>query len=400
DVGFRVLTKGRTAPTWRFENDEGVQLALEDYLNEKLLLHIGWADNVGEAMADFAYLRKTAGQQPQIVHLITAVNHNQFTEKIKGRKGVFLYVPPPAMEQLKEQYHLQNRSNHYFLIGEDGKIIANHYDLGTAKKLSGAWEKIAVAPSKSDWTPEQRATFWQSVGIGTSVLLLISGIVFWRRRLQAQREQRRRQFLELELRGIRSQMNPHFLFNAMSAIQNLIRKKEADKADIYLGEFAGLMRKTLRNSAEAYIPLRDEVEALDQYCKLESLRQPFAYSFKIDEGIDAYNTYIPSMLLQPILENAILHGLGPTAGDRELRVHISLGKEGLACTITDNGIGILAAQARNSRENHQSMGMKLVRQRLELMGLGQPTHLMITDRSTLDPPAQGTLVSITIPLES
>lgn len=230
-------------------------------------------------------------------------------------------------------------------------------------------------------------------------MLLISGGILWRRRITTRRDLRRRQLLEVELRGIRSQMNPHFLLNAMSSIQNLIRKKEQEKADLYLGQFAGLMRKTLRNSAEEYIPLVDEIETLKQYCSLESLRHPFKYEFQIDERIDAHNTYIPGMILQPIIENAIIHGLAPLAGSRELLIEIGPGREGLNCTVTDNGIGLLASQKQMERKNHQSVGMKLVRQRLELMGLNGRKHLSITDRSTLSPPARGALVSLTIPVE-
>jgi LytS/YehU family sensor histidine kinase len=194
-------------------------------------------------------------------------------------------------------------------------------------------------------------------------------------------------------------MNPHFLFNAMSSIQNLIRKDEQEKADQYLGQFAGLMRKTLRNTSEEYIPLTDEIATLEHYCSLESLRQPFQYKFQVDERIDAHNTYIPSMILQPVIENAIIHGLAPQSGDRELLVTITPGKQGLTCTVTDTGIGVLASGRHPVGAGHQSMGMTLIRQRLELMGLDGEEHLTITDRSTLNPSGQGSVVSITIPTE-
>ncbi|MEM1358372.1 MAG: histidine kinase, partial [Bacteroidota bacterium] len=391
--GIRVLFAGKKAPAWSYPDQEGRPVELKDYAGQKLLLHIGRAENLDDAMRDLELFGKTADDPPGVVHLLTAASKQQFDRQVLGKQGVFLFVSPAELETLKENYFVDNKSNHYFLIGEDGKILVNHYELTTTKKLRGAWKKVAPIKPETTWTPEQRIRFWRLLGIGALSLLLISGLVVWRRRLQALREQRRRQLLEIELRGIRSQMNPHFLFNAMSAIQNLIRKKEQDKADIYLGEFAGLMRKTLRNSAEAYIPLTDEMEALEQYCSLESLRQPFQYTFQIDERIDAYNTYIPSMLLQPIIENAIIHGLAPRAEGRELLVDIGPGAEGLACTIKDNGIGIVATKTRNQKRKHQSMGMKLVRERLELMGLSQPAHLTITDRSTLHPPAQGTIVS-------
>ena len=398
-IGIRTLQEGKQAPSWRFTDSEGTLVSLEDFVGKKLFLHIGWAENLGMALADVEFLQGGEETLPEIVHLLAASSKDEFERSIAGKEALFIFIPPKEMEALKENYRIDNRSNHYFLIGEDGQVLANHLDLGTARKLRGTWEKIATVPATTVWTPTQRLKFWQSLGISALLMLLISGVILWRRRMTAQREQRRRQLLEVELRGIRSQMNPHFLFNAMSSIQNLIRKQEQEKADLYLGQFAGLMRKTLRNTAEEYIPLSDEIETLEQYCSLESLRHPFQYQFQVDESIDAHNTYIPSMILQPIIENAIIHGLSPKTGTRVLQVQIGSGKEGLNCTVTDNGIGVLAAQEQAGRENHQSKGMKLIRQRLELMGLDGPAHLSMVDRSTLQPPAEGTLVSLTIPVE-
>ncbi|MEL7122965.1 MAG: histidine kinase [Bacteroidota bacterium] len=398
-VGYRTLQRGKAAPSWSFEDKEGVKVGLEDFAGKKLLLHIGWADNLEVAMTDIQFLQEKQDQTPEIAHLLTASSKDQFNNHIADEKGLFIFVPPKEMETLKENYFIANSSNHYFLISEDGKILANHLDLGTTRKLQGTWEKIASLPPSTTWTAEQKLKFWQTLGIGALCLLVVFGTILWQRRIVTRRDLRRRQLLEIELRGIRSQMNPHFLFNAMSSIQNLIRKEEQEKADLYLGQFAGLMRKTLRNTAEEYIPLTDEIDTLEQYCSLESLRHPFQYHFQVDGSIDIHNTYIPSMILQPIIENAIIHGLAPQEGARKLLVQIDPGQEGLKCTIKDNGIGILASQKHTIRKNHKSVGMKLVRQRLELMGLDGQEHLSIIDRSTLNPPAQGTLVSLTIPVE-
>jgi peroxiredoxin len=399
DFGYRTLQTGTLAPAWSYQDKEGVKVGLADFAGKKVLLHIGWVDNLDIALTDIQSFRQAQEQLPEIVHLLAAPDKDQFLRSVAGKEGLFIFVPPDEMDTLREDYRVDNRSNHYFLIGEDGNILANHYDLGTASKLRGTWEKIADRPEDAAWTPAQWLRFWRSLGIGALLLLLISGVVLWQRRIATQRDQRRRQLLETELRGIRSQMNPHFLFNAMSSIQNLIRKDEQEKADQYLGQFAGLMRKTLRNTSEEYIPLTDEIETLEHYCSLESLRQPFRYDFRIDERIDAHNTYIPGMILQPVIENAIIHGLAPQTGDRELVVTIAPGQQGLNCSVTDTGIGVLASRRHPAGAGHQSVGVALIRQRLELMGLKGEEHLTITDRSTLDPPAQGTVVLITIPTE-
>lgn len=399
DRFIRTLQIGEEAPSWRFRNQEGVQVGLQDFAGKKMLLHIGWVDNLDMAMADMQSLREAQEQLPEIVHLLAANSKDRFTRGIAGKDGLFVFVPAADMDSLAEDYFIDNRSNHYFLIGENGMMLANHYDLLTAKKLRGTWEKVADLPAETSWTASQWLRFWRSLGIGALVLLVLGGIIFWRRWLINRREQRRRQLLEVELRGIRSQMNPHFLFNAMSSIQNLMRKREQEKADQYLGQFAGLMRKTLRNTAEEFIPLVDEIEMLEQYCSLESLRHPFRYEFQIDGRVDAHNTYIPSMILQPIIENAIIHGLAPQHGAKKLVVEISPGTEGLKCTVTDNGIGVIAARKQLTPKAHQSVGMTLVRQRLALLGLKGEEHLTIKDLGTLEPPGQGTQVALTIPIE-
>lgn len=398
---YRVLHPGQPAPHWTFTDNEGVEIGLKDFVGKKVLLHIGWAKNLEMALVDLEEFKsgQSNSNLPEIIHLVAAPSKEDFNKKTAGEKGLFIYLRKEELDILKEKYYIDNSSNQYFLIGEDGTLLASNLTLATSKKLRGTWAKLSKVPSSFRWTPAQRLRFWQSIGIGTFILLMISGVILWRRRISMRRDQRRRQLLEVELRGIRSQMNPHFLFNAMSSIQNLIRKQEQEKADIYLGQFAGLMRKTLRNTAEEYIPLSDEIDTLEQYCSLESLRHPFEYSFHIHEEIDSHNTYIPSMILQPIIENAILHGLTPLAGSRELRVNISLSDLGLHCKVIDNGIGLLEAQAQVKDKAHKSFGTKLVRQRLDLLGLDGEKHFNIQDRSQLSPASRGTLVTLTIPVE-
>lgn len=396
---YRALPVGKSAPDWTYTDQEGVEVGLKDFRGQQLLLHIGWDDLLELAVADLDTLMKQSEVSPTVVHLVTAPSKEQFSKSIAGLEGLFIYVPEEDIAKIREDYRVDNRTNHYFLIDEEGNIQANHLALGTVQKLRGAWDKLANRTVATGWTQEQRLQFWQSLGIGALSLLLISSLILWRRRISMRRDLRRRQLLEVELRGIRSQMNPHFLFNAMSSIQNLIRKKEQEKADLYLGQFAGLMRKTLKNTAEEFIPLSDEIDALEQYCSLESLRHPFNYEFQIHEEIDAYNTYVPSMILQPIIENAILHGLTPLGDARQLSVKISPNDSGLHCEIFDNGIGLLAAQAQNQNKAHKSFGTKLVRQRLDLLGLDGDKHFTIQDRSQLTPAAQGTIVTLTIPIE-
>jgi len=399
--GYRALFKGMKAPDWSFTDREGIKVSLNNFKGKKLLLHIGWSQNMDLAIEDIRSFSENQAAIPEIVHLIHAVNKSEFTATTKSREGLFIYVPDEEMQQMQEDYRIDNNGNHYYLIDETGNILANHLDLSTPTRMRGTWNVVAEEEATTGWSAEQRLSFWKGLGIGAIALLLLSGIFLWQKRVTAQRDLRRRQLLEFELKGIRSQMNPHFLFNAMSSIQNLIRKKEQEKADLYLSQFAGLMRRTLRNTAEEYIPLSEELETLQQYCSLESLRQPFDFTFTVAAEIDQQNTYIPSMILQPMVENAILHGLGPKKGERKLSLVINPSLEGLHCEVIDNGIGILAAQAYTKARANQrkSYGMKLVKQRLDLLSNTPEQSFDITDRSTLDSTLSGTRVTLIIPTE-
>ncbi|MEZ5039898.1 MAG: histidine kinase [Saprospiraceae bacterium] len=398
---YRTLPAGQAAPNWRFLNKEGLSVELKDFSGKKVLLHIGWLQNLESAINDVIFFKTDQTLLPEIIHLIQAENKESFEDAINGREGLFIYVTAAEMQVLQDSYRVDNTSNHYFLIDEKGRIIANHFDLGTPTQLRGAWAKVETTAATAKWSPAERLSFWRGIGIGAIALFFLSLVYLWQRQVAAKRALRQRQLLELELKGIRAQMNPHFLFNAMSSIQNLIRKQEQEKADVYLSQFAGLMRRTLRNTAEEYIPLSEEIAMIEQYCSLEALRSPFVFEFKIDAQIDAQNTYIPSMILQPIIENAILHGLSVQQGERKLWVNIKLEGEAIRCEIIDNGIGIKMAQAQK-RQHHngqKSVGLSLVNQRLALL-TGKADHqVRIIDRSTLRPPNQGTQVSLIIPVE-
>ena len=399
---FRTIPVGKLAPEWTFKDAAGENISLSDFRGKKILLHLGWSPHLESALEDIATFRDNQAELPQVVHLVYAENDDEFAAAVLDREGLFIRVPNEEMQILQDSYHLENRSNHYFVLDENGIVVANNFDLGTPIKMRGTWQKVVKSSADKGWTAQERLHFWRNLGVGAIVLLLSSLVFLWQRRIAARKNLRQRQLLELELKGIRSQMNPHFLFNAMSSIQNLIRKKEGEKADLYLGQFAGLMRRTLRNTAEEFIPLSEELAMIEQYCHLEALRNPFVFEFAIDEDIDQENTYIPCMILQPIIENAIVHGLLPKKGDKQLWIRINWHAEGLDCTIIDNGIGIETAQAyaQSHPVKQKHFGVELVNQRLNLLTGEDTKHVLIQDRSSLKLGWQGTQVSFIIPTES
>lgn len=213
-----------------------------------------------------------------------------------------------------------------------------------------------------------------------------------------------RSIKESELRTLRSQINPHFIFNSLNSIKAYILKDRQLEASEYLTDFSTLMRAILQQSKVKFITLSEELETTLLYVKLENLRfeNGFTFNFSIDESIDTDEILIPPMLFQPYLENAIKHGLMSKNDDRILKLSIKqTSKEELLITIDDNGIG--REQASLQRKNtlkHQSMGMSINDERVQLLGVTNDLHISIKiiDKKSNKGISEGTTVEINLPI--
>jgi LytS/YehU family sensor histidine kinase len=207
---------------------------------------------------------------------------------------------------------------------------------------------------------------------------------------------------ELEQMALRLQMNPHFIFNSLNAIQSFVVTSNTDKAISYLAKFSHLMRMILANSSESFIPLKDELRALTYYMDLEKLRFDDKFEYKLDLGdnIDQEFIEIPPMILQPYVENAIIHGLIHKTEKGLLELSFRLEGKQLLCIIQDNGIG--REKAREIREQsgirRKSRGMIITRERLELMNKQKKDSfgVKIIDLKDESGQAAGTRVEVTI----
>ncbi len=187
---------------------------------------------------------------------------------------------------------------------------------------------------------------------------------------------------ELQLSALRSQMNPHFIFNALGAIQFFVQTKETEKADDYLSQFALLMRKYLEASKEPEISLKDEMELLKLYTDIEEMRfdHQFKVNFDCDKTIDQLDVKLPSVLIQPFVENSILHGLQPSKrSDGRLNVSIRPKEGDLVVKLTDNGIGLEKAK-RFKDPLHKSRGLENIDSRIDTLKAANGIDIII-DRS-------------------
>ena len=212
-----------------------------------------------------------------------------------------------------------------------------------------------------------------------------------------------KQLSEMEMKALRAQMNPHFIFNAINSIQNYIVKKESDTAQDYLAKFARLIRNVLENSKQENISLHDEIETLKLYVELEQLRAPDKFEFRLEISSDVhpYRVSIPPLLLQPYIENAILHGLMPLKEKKGLLM-LSIQKKNnkLACIIEDNGIGRKKAEELKQKKQtmHKSMGLSVTKERLEIINslhIGEAS-VEVEDKFDINNEPEGTRVTVFI----
>ena len=193
---------------------------------------------------------------------------------------------------------------------------------------------------------------------------------------------------ELEMQALRSQLNPHFIFNCLSSINRIILKSEIQTASDYLTRFSRLIRMVLINSQKSMIPLEDELQMLRLYLDMERLRSrnSFDYVISFVNEIDASTVSIPPLLLQPFCENAVWHGLMQKAGQGHINISLSMEDDVLQCTITDDGIGRekAAEMEEKSAEKGKSLGLQITAQRLALLNRNKTVHTFYAIEDVLD----------------
>ena len=203
-------------------------------------------------------------------------------------------------------------------------------------------------------------------------VLLLFGIAFlvYNRRQLKKTLTLQRDLAEYEQKALHLQMNPHFVFNCLGSISSFIVQNGTDSAIKYLSKFSKLMRLTLEYSKESLIPIDREIEGLQNYLELEQLRFNKMFDFTItkDPHIED-DMAIPPLLLQPFVENAIIHGIVPKKEKGNIHVDFAIANDKLVCTVTDDGIGF--ARSKQLKENsvtvHKSMALEITRKRLEVI---------------------------------
>ncbi len=223
----------------------------------------------------------------------------------------------------------------------------------------------------------------------TLFILVIAGLRLYNKR-KLKKSQQQQATVQLKLKTIRSQLNPHFMFNALSSIQNLMNKDNLLEANHYLAKFAGLTRKVLNTSEQEMISLEEELKIAEDYLQMEQLRFGFKYELETDDNLDIINIEIPAMLLQPFIENAVKHGIAILKEKGHIKVKALKNSNDLVLSVTDNGKGFDTKTVKNAEP---AFGLKLSQERINLINQlykNQPATLNIISQP------DGTSIQITL----
>ncbi|MCC6288872.1 MAG: histidine kinase [Chitinophagaceae bacterium] len=249
-----------------------------------------------------------------------------------------------------------------------------------------------------------------------SVCTLSAAVLIWyiaSRRIASIRKKEdeknaiKKQIAELETKALKSQMNPHFVFNSLNSIAHLVASRQNEKGIEYLTKFSKLLRIILDESENNFVALKDEIKMLNLYLQIEAMRfgDTFSYNIHLDNSIDEDDMSVPALLLHPLVENAVWHGLLHKQGERRLIIYLKrINNDILQCTIKDNGIGIEAAKAMKEKRLNgiaqKSKGLQLVKDRLKMLEqqFGKPTFFSIEDIRSDNFSISGTITIIQFPV--
>lgn len=278
---------------------------------------------------------------------------------------------------------LRNRESihyHYKLEGNDDNWSVNDYTSNqiTYNALApGNYTFLAKAEKQGVFSDTISYSFsiaspfytrWWFISIAVLIFLgSVYSIYKWQLSVQRKKSQRINELNASKLTAIQSQMNPHFIFNSLNSIQDLILKGDVEHSYSYITTFSNLVRRTLSYSDKDFIDFEQEIKLIELYLSLEQLRFKKDFNFSIDTK-DIVDIQIPPMLIQPFIENALVHGLLHKEGEKKLTIQFEL-KEVLICTIEDNGIGREKAKAikLRQRSEHESFSVKAIRKRFDIL---------------------------------
>lgn len=342
------------------------------------------------------------GKQQEQAMLLQQASLNISNQQSELNRLAFLKT---QAELEAEQSKRQEKENQLMLVEKESALQASQLKL----------QETDLNLKESQLQAQKKQQLFYIGGI--TLLLLLSFLIFRNiksrqkanlviaaEKLKVEKAEASHKMAELELQSLRTQLNPHFMFNSLNAIQELILMEDNENSHLYLSRFSELLRTLLDNANQPFIPLKKEIDFLNLYLSLENLRIPdLQYSIQVEPGIQPGIVMIPNMMLQPYIENAIWHGLSHKKNNRKLDIRIRQNENGsgILFEIEDNGVGRKRAAELRSlyRKEHRSKGMELLSKRFSLLSkeYGASIQTDIVDLVDGEKEGAGTFVSITVP---
>jgi ligand-binding sensor domain-containing protein len=279
----------------------------------------------------------------------------------------------------------------------------------------GSYQLEAKTYSEDNKWPEQiknitifiKPPFWKTSWFYLAVGLLTLALIYYLHRIRInsirQKANLDKLLAQSEMKALHAQMNPHFIFNCLNSIREMVLNDENREASHYLSKFAQLIRMTLNQSSKQFISLKDTVDYLKRYLEMEQVRNHnFNYNIEIDERLATNEIMIPPMIIQPFLENAIWHGSQP-GKELQLQVHFLKKNEQLICIVDDNGIGIETSLKNKNDIGNGSIGIINVKERIQMLNekYDLNSSISVEDKSHLVPKnGTGTIVKLFFPVNA
>jgi tetratricopeptide (TPR) repeat protein len=365
---------------------KGLSLANELDLKDdeaSILLHLGYIQ-LKDTKIDSAriYFVKSLTLAKELENSETTVELYQYLYYVDSLKGDY----KSAIQNYAEYHSLKDKIDKF----DPGKKIQE-----LERKYALAQNEIDIQSAEIE--RKQKALIFLSLGIVFLILVAVLGI-------QTIRLRSKKRTLELMQENLRSQMNPHFIFNVLNSINAYILQNNKEASSKYLLKFARLLRLVLENAQNNLVSINDEMESLRLYLELEAMRlnNKIEYEIFIDDEIDPQMFKIPALILQPYVENSILHGLQNKNGGGKIAIKLEYANNSIHCSVSDNGIGRKKSMEKNqpSETNHKSYGTKITETRLKLLNsfYGRKLGIKYSDLNETNPELTGTIVEFDLPV--
>lgn len=383
----RALNYLRKALSVHNQVNDKINVA-ENYVTiGKILLQRGMADSAISSMQHGLDLARKINSRSVMVEAWEAIadawKHKQnylaafnaMNMAYQYRDSLYVQQAAPEMAKMRTLYEIDQKDNQIQLLQQ-----ANQIKLLQLKRH-------------------------RTIALFSGIIIILAAIgFFYYNRQRKVHEHRAR--LQYELQSLRSQMNPHFIFNSLNSIHKYIWSNDQDQASEYLAKFSRLMRLILENTRFKSVILTNEIEFLNLYLELEAVRcnHNFSYHIDIAPDVNVEEILIPSMIIQPFVENAIWHGLVYKNGEGQLTIRVYEKNDLLLCEIEDNGIGRRKAMEIKQQKmaTHQSLGIQVTEERIRLLqeiSGNKDTKVKIEDIEDNNRQATGTKVILQLPIE-